>query len=565
MTVGNGRAAKLAAALVVCAAAACMLGSCALFQRRAAAPSAEPLAAAAEAGIAIEAHFLRDGEKAPGFFRKELPDSGYVPVRVTIRNDGTEPLAVHSASGMDLGAGFGGFTLVAGGKEYFPVHPREILDDLVGRKNSSRYRKSTGLNLVVGVALPPVGGYFVFNEASVGRFYRPLFKHSLHPALAAGTLSPVVLEPGVERSGFLYFAMPPALRDSLCELRVAACVPIGTEHAIPGRDFEFSRDEVLLDGTLVGDSRDRGETGSCDAPYGYIYALVGEGKKAKRNLTLCRVSELAPGADSLWNVVASIESKSAAIADVSCRGSLAACAVNFKSKAKVYLIHCGEKPEVYEEHSFSRLVDRVFLCGSGALVVTVDGVCHRYDGMSHRWAGGVKLGRDVGDTALLRGQLFVFGRDEVRVLDASNLNPLARVKEGPLRPGTREMIGPLGDNAALVSRGSAARADSVSLFDIERLGEMTRVPFPGRINRASTIGSDIVLQLESGVLLRVRPAPLGTFETVEAGYLPFAARTLRAAPRGFIAVGSSGELAVGVVDDFRPGTRGAVEVSTPVR
>jgi len=413
--------------------------------------------------------------------------------------------------------------------------------------------------------MPPLGGYYVYGEASAGRYYRPLFKHSLYPALAAGMFAPIRLEPGAERSGYLYFALPKESRDAPCELQVRACVPIGTKYALPGHDFAFSRDEVLFDGTVTGEKRERGETGSCDAPYGYLFSLGGTGKGDKSDLFFCRVVELAPDADTLWTPVASIASKSAAIADVSCRGSLAACAVNFKSKSKVFLMRCGGGLQVFEEKLFSRRIDRVFLYGGGAFVVTADGFCHRFDGSTHRWGSGVKLGTDIGDTALLRDYLVAFARREVRPFETSNLYPLMRRKGSPLDRGERRVIGLIGESLALLHRGSSTAPDTIAIFDIERGAEMRRGGLPGKVVRASTIGSNIVLQLEDGALLRIQSGPLGTFKIAESGYLPFAVAALRAAPHGFIAIGEGGEFAVGGVGDFRPGTKGAVELSAMVR
>ena len=64
------------------------------------------------------------GDDVPEFFLKTMPDSGVVPVRVTIRNGGASPLVIHNANGMDLGAGFEGFALVVNGAMRLPLDPK---------------------------------------------------------------------------------------------------------------------------------------------------------------------------------------------------------------------------------------------------------------------------------------------------------------------------------------------------------------------------------------------------------------------------------------------------------
>ena len=65
--------------------------------------------------------------------------------------------------------------------------------------------------------------------------------------------------------------------------------------------------------------------------------------------------------------------------------------------------------------------------------------------------------------------------------------------------------------------------------------------------------------------MRIVPGSRGTFDVTEAGYLPFRARALKAAPHGFIAIGETGAFAVGEIGSWSPGASGAVETSVEVR
>ena len=67
----------------------------------------------------------------------------------------------------------------------------------------------------------------------------------------------------------------------------------------------------------------------------------------------------------------------------------------------------------------------VFLHAGGAFVVTDNGVCHSYNGSSHAWGRGVKLGIDVDETGLFRGRLFAF-------LKAKGLNVFGESGSGAL-------------------------------------------------------------------------------------------------------------------------------------
>jgi hypothetical protein len=82
---------------------------------------------------------------------------------------------------------------------------------------------------------------------------------------------------------------------------------------------------------------------------------------------------------------------------------------------------------------------------------------------------------------------------------------------------------------------------------------------------AASSGSSLVLQFQDGTIARIVRGTGGIFSLVEAGFLPFEARTLAARSDGFIAVGDGGAFVAGSVGSFSPGVRGALELSVQVR
>ena len=566
MNMEQWRAVRSFVVFALCSSAALSITSCRLMQRGS--PSwlelnGEPTGT----DCAVSARFVTAEDDVPGFFKKLMPDGGIVPVRVVIRNNGARALLIHSANGMKTGSGFDGLKLAAGGTTYLPVHPKEVVARLLGATKAGRYRRHGAFGFIAGTFVPPLAVYYIYNEVDIGRYYRPLFTKSFYPSREDGMFDPVRIEPAQERGGYLYFAIPKGTRPDSCELVVSAGAPVETRDSLRGSDFRFSRDELpLTEAKRDSSGQLKVVPGSCEAPYGFLFALAGDERAGAQGLYFARVRELNPQSDSLWTFVTLVSSKSASIADASCIGSLAACAVNFKSKSKVYLMQCAEAPDIFEERHFSRGIRRVFLHTGGAFVVTDDGACHSYNGASHTWTRATKLGTDVDEAGLYRGMLFAFlKRKEICVFGTTGAAPLTTIERHPLGQRALSALGLLDEEIALLNRGSAVQGDAISLFGIETRGEAFGCALPGKVNIASSEGSSLIAQLEQGTVVRIGRGPLGALDIVEAGYLPFKVRALKAAPHGFIAVGETGALAIGSVDSWSPGSRGAIEVTVKVR
>jgi hypothetical protein len=546
------------------------VGSCRLLERDSLVPApfaVEPTGS----DLAVSARFVRADDDISNFFKRAMPDSGVVPVRVVVRNDGSRTLVIHSANGMKVAPGFGGFALAAGGAELVPLHPKAVVARLVGGAKAERYRRHGVIGLAASTFVPPLAVYWGYGEIDIGRFYRPLFTHSFYPAREDGLFESVRLAPGEEREGWLYFALAKdAPRDS-CELLVRGCVAAAIEDTLRASSFVFSRNELpFTENALRVESKEEAMehplSWSCDAPYGYLFALSEGAGKGGADLMFARVRALNPRSDSLWSDVTPVSSPRASIADASCLGSLSAVAVNFTSKSKVYLLQCAEAPEVFHTHAFSRGVSHVFLNTGGVYVVTDDRVCHVYDGAADAWRRGVKLGTDIDATAVVGDRILVFlKKREIAAFVPAEGGALSLAQRLPLARRVKDVIGLLEADLVVFDRVSAARGDEISILEPRTGARLGGGALAGKAAAAATADSSLVVELADGTLLRIVRAPLGTLDISEAGYLPFVAVALKAAPHGFIAVGPAGEFAIGSIPSWSPGARGAVEVSVVVR
>ncbi len=538
----NAKLARAAASIALLVFAALAAPSCNYFKRG---PKDLLLEApSAGAGLAVAARFAVEGDDVPDFFLYAMPDSGVVPVRVTVRNDGASPLVIHTGNGMGLGAGFEGFTLAAGGAERAALAPKEAARRFLNPGDADKFRMRSSSAFVAGTFVPPVELYFIYTEADVGRQYRPLFGKSFYPGFESGMMKHVRLEAGEERGGYLYFASPRGAQPDSCELLVRASVPRAAQRPLPGVGFMFTR----------GD----GEP---------LLFMFGEPSGAgSRGIYLARAGELESESGPAWSFIAPVNAKTAVIADASRSGSLAACAVNFQAKGKLFLVRCGENPALLEEKKFGRKIDRVYVGTGGVFVMTEGAFCHRYDVSSGSWSPGVKLGNDIDDTVLAGDSLLAFSKARgISFWNAAGDVPVAHLGDKALRRAKRSAVGPIDGALVILTKGKSVRADTLGLLDMGALGEIGRGALPGKAIAAATDGSSLVLQFQDGTIARIVRGAGEIFSMVEAGYLPFEARALAARPGGFIAVGDGGAFAAGSVRSFVPGSSGVLELSVPVR
>ncbi len=538
----NVKLARAAASIALLVFAALVGPSCNYFKRG---PKDVGLPSAPTGtDLDVAARFAVEGDDVPDYFLKAMPDSGVVPVRVTVRNAGSTPLVIHCGNGMDLGEGFEGFALLMNGVPRIPLSPKEAARWFLGPGKANGFKMRGSSAFVAGTFVPAVELYFVYAEADVGRRYRPLFGKSFYPGFESGMMKPVLLEPGGERGGYLYFEMPPGARPDSLELLVRACVPRTVQRSLPGTSFMFTRGDGEMSLFMIGE-----QPGA-----------------ASRGLYVAGAGALEPASEGAWTFVAPVSAKTAVIADASSTGSIAACAVNFQSKSKVFIVRRGEKPELLEEKLFTRKIDRVHVGAGGVFVMAEEAFCHRYNMATGAWSPGVKLGNDIDDTGIIGDSIFAFSKARgISFWDASGGVPVAHRRDKALRPAKRSAVGLLDGALVILTRGKSVRPDTLALIDTGAMGEIGRSALPGKVLAASTNGSNLVLQLQDGTLVRIVRGRGGLFSLEEGGALPFEARSLAAHAGGFVAVGDGGAFAAGSVRSFVPGARGLLDVTVPVR
>ena len=539
-------------------------------------------------GVTFAASFPSRPGEIKGVFHRFLPDSGIVPVQVTIRNVDVRPLRIHSSNAMALGGNFDGFTLLVDGDPYLPVHPLEALKALMGFRDRVPYRRPGNFGIFAGVTLlPPLGCYYIYKEARVGRYYKPLFEQSLYPSMQSGCFEPITLEPGEETEGYLYFSLPqdrnpyssadsssmqPADKEAVAgvfgettsdrvyELAVRASFSITACDTFLGFDCLLAREEEGEKSPLVsGEERGGGRRFSRCADV--LFALDEHGGSGgERRLVVGHAGDLEQDSSYAFEYIADVSSKAAEIADASLLGRRAACALNFMSKSKVYLVDLDSEPHLIGKYELSRKVARVFLIGDGLIVVTKNGFCHLLsgDGMRHRRS--IKLGPEIDDTMVLGERFLVFHRKRgVDVYGTSGEQLLHTLGRHPLSSARRKVLGRSGGELVLLHRGARVESDTLVLFDLEGMKELGLAPLPGKVVQSVSSDTGIVLQLEDGTILRSGIDTDGTFYLKDALFIPFEAKVLLEYGPELIAIGKGGVFVRGPAADFYPGALEVIE------
>jgi hypothetical protein len=483
-----------------------------------------------------------------------------------VRNNEILPVRIHTANAMELEEGFNGFVLEAGGDTHLPFHPLEVVMVMRGLKNTERHGSAGTVRIAASmVVAPPLGLVFLYKELRYGRHVRSLSDRSLHPVMASGLMEPVLLEPGEERSGYCYFFLPdesnpyraggtgsPEVPIKLLVSASASIAPIDT--------FRFKDCRIAR---YDGRKRDGGDG---DPPCtDLLFAIQGPDERNASRLVMARLSDLANVPDRLIVELAPVASKSAGIADVSIRGDKVACAVNFRSKSRVYLFHLGEPPELIRSERFSRKIDRIFLIEDGMLVISGGKHCRFLLGDALRERRSVRFGYDVADAMLLDAELCVFHEKRgIRIYGASKGRMLEEIERKPLPAGKRRVAAVLGDRLVLVHRSRKTVGDTLTFFDRETMMETDGVPFPGAIVYVGAIGNDCIIQLEDGTVLVFRIGPTGGPELGDAMYLPFPITALSRTDSRLNVISKDGLFMTGRREDFRPGTHGILEAGTGI-
>lgn len=558
-------------------------------------------------GIDASARCLSSPEEIDALFHKSLPDSGIVPVQVTVRNNDTRSLRIHSSQTLRLGEAFRGFALIVDGNSYEPIHPLAVVKRMVGVRGATRYKRPGTFGAIAGSTIfPPLAGYHIYKEVKVGRYYRPLFDHSIYPTMAAGLFRPLTLEPGDEVSGFLYFSLPQGQNpylvsvDSLPESRTgemtaevaASGGPRSVEllvkascHAeeidtIPLLDCTFPH----IDGVTINPDDTDGTVAWRDVRRGdcrLLFALRDAEERGKRGELVIGVVDDLPGklGERFWRI-GSVTSQNVSIADASLRDFHAACALNFEKKSKVYLVDLeGDEPRLIWRGGFSRKVLRIFLTGEGLLAITNDGFSHFLSYPQLKRKRRIKLVRDIEDAAVYRENLLVFDRERGLIVFSLRTDDFLRIDARHSMAETARKILKLGLDTpyyVTINRGAGSAGDTLTIMSHSShsdLREIARLDLPGKVHLLTNHGLNVLCQLEDGTLIMLLQRSVASggesgwsheLEIKGAVFLPFRARTLRAGSGDFVAIGEEGLFARGFLSDFSPGAYELIETRVPV-
>lgn len=546
--------------------------------------------------VSLEARFPVYSEEIAGIFKRSLPDSGVVPVMVTVTNETDHPVVIQNSSGLELGGNFDGFSLVTGRNTYHPIHPMESLMRALAVEKGIKYRTPGFWGLTLGIiVVPGLGLYYIYKEIVSGRFYRPIFKNSLYPAQPNWSMRPVVIEPGGEVEGFLYFFLPPgenpypvvdsgvadssvvdsvavdlALRnpdlmesprkDLTHELRLRACVLQVRGDSIPMDELLLVRDDGASRGRSSAGTDERGGDG------GLFFALRRTDKSGKkRELVFGRVNDLEREPHDAFEEVATVSGKSATIPDASVAGSRAVCAINFKSKSKVYAVDAGNEKTSVRSEQFQRKIRRVFVIDDGYLVLTENEFCYYLTEKRLKTKRRVNFTHGVEDAMIFKDRLLVMHKSgTIKAFGTTGDKLLKELDRYSLPKAKGKIVGPCSGELVLLREGSRIAGDTLLVLGAGNMKTAGLLMLPGRVEYAACRESKIILQLENGTVLFLELDDERTFSIYRALFVPFGVSMIYTDGDGIAAIGADGSLMRGSANDFYPGASGVHEVTVPV-
>jgi hypothetical protein len=522
------------------------------------------------AGVLMAAYFIPDRNEIEKRFKTFLPDSGIVSIEVTVRNGTERPVMIHTSHGLDAPEPFHGFTLTAGGDEYIPIAPIDVLSLLHGKGKPVRYKRPGIFDAVVSIALPTAVLYYGHREVSVGRHYRSIFKQSIFEATKNGTVRAIRLEPGEEATGSLFFYLPPDVNpynlgektfgvDSVKAAELALTLRpswVRVYDAIPGT--EGLSDAAAAYITDAG----AGETALNAERTGILFALPTGGKWRGGGMLAGLIPEVLEQGESAMYEISTRLSATAVIAGTAATSDHAACAVNFKATSKIFIVDISGPPTLLGEIDLDRKIRRIFLTEEGLLVATSEGRC-RYislDGMKER--RDVKTGRDVRDLFLDGDRIFVLGGKELSIYGAAQSDPLRLIERRPFTEAKRRFVGIQSDLLYILHGSDDAGWDTLTVCERGSLEEMARTVLPAPARFSDAHGAGLLLQLDGGLLLSsIVDRASHEFKIEVVGHVPFEIALIERTENGYRVVGRDGSFAEG---DIAPPLAGDLVKVVPV-
>ena len=550
--------------------------------------------AGAAPGLSVRAAFLYDPGEIEHLFKSFLPMHGIVPVLVAVRNDSAEPALLFSRNSFDLRQEFSGFSLCAGDSTLEPLHPIDVVSIARNEGRMRSYRKSAKKDIVAGMVLPPAGVYYAWKGFREYREFKPLVAASLLPVLYGGLFEPLVLQPGEEKSGYLYFNLDG--KDSPYESIEEVVEKEEEKEAVLRHrlkeGFELNYELVAKPARVAEAGGSFGTLAVADSlPAREIFflkeAAPGSGETFFAILKSGGSESLVFGIMNGGVIegapvdIKKFSGESASIAGAAAGHGRIVCAVNFKRKSKVFLVAgsaaAGAGDDrgaeirggiaLEREIELPRRVRSIFITQGGFFALTSDSFC-RFFPFDALAAGDYrKLGGDARAAfPIPGGDLAVFDGPEVYLAGLTDSDRLSRKGEPAPLQGDPEPLGFLGGRLLLRIQGRSNLGDTLVVFDAGSMAEISRIGLRGRSSFVSIHSEGILAALEEGTILDIRPGEDGALYVQRSAWLPFDLIALSGNGNGITAVSAGGTIYFGPLDGAPPlaGEEGAPAARVPV-
>ncbi|MCK4548919.1 MAG: hypothetical protein KAU49_02075 [Candidatus Krumholzibacteria bacterium] len=496
------------------------------------------------AGIEAAATFIDDPGVFKSLFKCYPPDSGVVPVYVTVKNVDSRPVQIHNLNYLPLNDTFRGFTLELGENSLDPIHPLEAVMYIKGKAKIPNYREIRAGHVVAGIIVWPLGIYYIFRGVQYSREYKPLLRNSFFPAGRGGNFDPVTLAPGEVASGFIYFALLPEdnpyyrdeadldvdrrgkVKPSL-KVKSGGTLMVNINPAVNSStygDCEITVDTML---TVRGLKQMRSEDGSPAQWAGHpspedLFALIANEKRgAKLDLVAGSSEELFESRSAeVLTVISELSGKKAGLVDASRWGNRGVCGVNFKQKSRLYLVEWVDgRPVLIAEAVLDRKIMSVIAAEDAIYVTGDNGFCHTFEYDDLRTRRYLNMSNSVSDIVMTGGKLVTFGKKTVMEYEIIPGHNPQRLRQLDISSSGKTDAGLAGEGVVVTHQGRGTHGDTLVLYDPESLEEVARQPFPGRLDIIDKSADGVLVQMTGGTIMRIARQE-GEYSTCEAGWIP---------------------------------------------
>ncbi|MBU8922481.1 MAG: hypothetical protein KOO63_11745 [Bacteroidales bacterium] len=551
-------------------------------------------------GLQAEAVYLSDPDEISDLFNAFLPARGVLPILVTVRNNDTVTLRLHSRNGLPLRDEFSGFLLAAGVDTIEPIHPLDVVRIIRGNGQVRAYREVDAVDVVTGTLFPPLGAWYAWEEYRSRREFKPILKASLLPSRYGGAFEPLTLSPGEEASGYLYFAVDSEyipydsvlavvesrkvdllgkkksktiatyrLKEDWNRELILSCLPSPVPEGDEGAGAFVCNDSLPSSQICFPSTgRDR-SSGKQEEESDGIFALI-PGKKG-RSLVFGRPDQGGSAiVSSGFSVIKEFSSDGVDISGAAVLDGLAVCAVNFTRRSKVMVIDLARGgARLMNTADFDRKIEKVFFLrgedGSAPEVFAFisDNSCHRVPlgrGEKDRY---MKFGNDIKDIALDgRGRLFAFSGDELRIWERGGRRLFEPVSNNMPGRFDVEIVGEFGERLVMLARGRKGAGDTLRVFDTDLIEEVSAIAVPAGVVLTGATDEGLLVHLEEGTLLEFGIDSDGELFIRDSVYFPGRFTAMTATGGVVTLLRDDGDILTGMMEGGPPtALRGGIVVS----